>query len=130
MVEVPDVDVGRIREEFESIWLKNVVGAVLQRYNPIEGGNYGDDDVVPTTTTSPITINIQGLTSQDYSRDVAGIFREGATFKAYTKYDASLKNTDRILWNGITFKITQWNEAFKDGTIGFMELILVVVNLK
>lgn len=129
MTEVPDLDVNQVREDFEAIWQKNTVTAILQVKTETEAGNYGyDDENDEGITTSLITVNIQGLTSQAYQMKLQGLIRAGATFHAYVKYDVTLENDDRILWDGIIFVVKNWNDSMYAGQRVFREFDLVVVD--
>lgn len=128
MTDVPDLDLSQVREDFRAIWIKNTVIAVRQISDPVEGGNYGDEDEPPVESTSQIIVNIQGVSSNSYQRLKPGIISAGSIFHAYVEWDTDLANDDRILWNGIIFIVKNWNDSMYAGQTAFREFDLQVID--
>lgn len=117
----------RAIEDFEKIWEQNIVLTTVFRLENPETGNYGEDDETSTATTSEVFMNIQGVTSGSYDRNISGIITPGSVFHAFAKYTANLQNDDRVHWNGIIFKVQNWNKSYTQGSIVWNEFDLVVV---
>ena len=123
-----DVDVQRVREDFEAIWLLNVKEVELIKESETEAGNYGYDGEDSTRTSNTIQINIQGVTSGSYDRIRQGMDTSGSVFHCYVKYDQAILPTDRIKIGESVFIIKNLNQSFKDGQVGFIEFDLVSEN--
>jgi len=123
-----NVDIDRIREDFEAIWLLNVKEVELVKESETEAGNYGYDGEDSSRSSTLISINIQGISSGSYDRIREGMDTSGSIFHCYVKYDQVILPTDRIKIGESVFIIKNLNEGIKDGQTGFIEFDLVSEN--
>jgi hypothetical protein len=121
-----DIDVTTLREDFASIWELNKIVAIREISSETEAGNYDYDDETSIITTSLIEINVQGISTDYYTRKLAGIVTAGSVYKAYIKYNTIIENDDRIYYGGVKFVVKNYNKSYKDGQVAFQEFDLVV----
>jgi hypothetical protein len=125
----PGVTVERIRSDFEAIWKQNVVAVTLRRKNNFQAGDYFHEGDDPGTTEHTVYLNLQGQTSDKYSREKAGLSTTGATYKAYARHNEDLRNLDELLYEGKKYIIQNLNKAIHNGQVGFQEFDMLRVDV-
>lgn len=123
--ELCQLDIGEIREDFETIWLKNVVEVTLQREKDPTAGDYFSEDDSSGEYRRKVRLNIQGVSSDNYRRAEQGLVTAGQVYKAYARWDEDIRNGDRVLWNKKIFIIKEHNKSLYDGQCTFQEFNLV-----
>ncbi|MCH9049105.1 MAG: hypothetical protein IH836_09265, partial [Proteobacteria bacterium] len=88
-----EVDIVRIREDFEIIWNRNLVEVKHTRQGNAQGGDYFSDDEDTNPNETTIFLNIQGQ-SQNFKRMQQGIVTE-ESYHAYAKFDEKVARQNR-----------------------------------
>lgn len=117
----PEISIQRIRSDFEAIWRQNVVPVTRQRRGNSEAGDYFNEGEEEAITDTTIYLNIQGTSTEKYSREKAGISTTGALYHFYARHFEDLQNLDVIIWDGKYFIMKDVTKSFHNGQIGFIE---------
>ena len=120
----PGVTKERLRSDFEAIWQKNVVEVSLIKRSDTQAGDYFHEGESQGLTTTKIFLNIQGSSSDHYTRQPSGISTTGAIWKAYARWFENIGNLDVIIWNGKRFIVEEFNKSYHEGNIIFQEMNL------
>jgi len=123
----PDIDVNRMRDDFEAIWLLNITTVVLVRDTNPQGGDYFNDDISTTPIERDIDLNIQGVSTGQYSREQQGIITAGQRWHCYALWNEDISSTDIIYWSGDKFRIENLNTGYKEQFV-FQEFDIVKIN--
>ncbi len=106
VIQVPALDLGRIRGQFKAIWQKNVAIVTQTKIKDNEAGNYGsDDEETVFLVNKEIRLNIQGAGTDAYTRAKYGIDTTSKSWHCYALYTEDFSPTDKILWKGNRFII-------------------------
>jgi len=112
----PQVSTDKMRRDFFNIWQKNVSIAIQQRPTDGDVGNYGNEDETNSfEINKEIRLNIQGKTTNAYTREKYGIDTTPSTWSCYALYTEDLQPTDRIIWNERRFIIQNLNKNVNNG---------------
>ena len=115
-----DLELDRVREDFEFIWSKNIVQVELIREKNPQQGDYFNNDA-NVIIRRMIWLNLQGISSHDYKRMVAGIITPDAKLHAYAKYDDDIQNLDVIKFGDWVYRIDGFNKSMYAGQIAFQD---------
>jgi hypothetical protein len=128
---IPDIDLDRIRDDFEDIFLGHFVKVTRYRSNNTDAGNYGSFDEDSGLQGKDIEICIQGSGSDDYKWAEFGKDTSSKSWNCLARYNVDLINDDIIIFNLTRFRVIGMNRAIKGvGTnnildsIGFIEFKL------
>jgi hypothetical protein len=124
----PGVTATRIKSDFEAIWRQNIVAVTIVRKNDAQAGDYyheGDDQGSVTRT---VYLNIQGESTDKFSREKAGLSTTGATYKAYARWNEDLQNLDVILYQDKKYLLQNLNKSVHNGVVCFQSFDMVRVD--
>jgi hypothetical protein len=126
--KAPGVTIDRIRSDFEAIWKQNVVAVLRRRKVDAQSGDYFHEGDDPTVNELTVYLNVQGQSSDKYSREKAGLSTTGATYKAYARWTEDLQNLDELVYDGKKYIIQNLNKAVHNGQVGFQEFDMFKVD--
>ena len=127
--DIPGLDLTDVRADFQDIWQKNITKVQQWRQSVAESGNYGQEgEANEFSISKEIYLNIQGSSSNSYTREKYGIDTTPGTWHCFARHDEDLKNEDRIVWNEERFIITNLNQGTYAGERVFWEFDLKAVD--
>jgi hypothetical protein len=119
-----DLNVNDMREDFREIWKQNIQQVELIRERNPQAGDYFHDDEDNIELRTRIWMNIQGISSDAYTRMDAGIITPNATLKAYVEWNTDIENLDVIKVGEYTYRISDYNKSQHNGQFVFKEFNL------
>jgi len=116
-----DYELTDMREDYEYIWDKNIVECDLIREENPQAGEYFSEDESEIKIKRKIWLNVQGVSSNDYKRVLAGVITPDATLHAYAKWNDDIEDLDVISFGKWNYRITGFNKSRYDGQVVFQE---------
>lgn len=128
MSTIPDFDIDRARDDFETIFDMNKIACTRLRENDDLAGDFFKENSSSTRSTATIYLNIQGL-STAIRRAMQGVTTKLGHLHAYAKYNTDIREKDIIIINtsniSFRFKINNFAPGMKgDNQYVFQEFDL------
>jgi len=119
-----DLDVERVKEDFETIWSKNIIEVDLIRELNPSANDYFAEGENPNAIRRKVWLNVQGVSTDAYRRMVAGIITPDSTYNCFAKWDEDIQNEDIIKIGTFTFRVQNHNKSMYAGQYVFQEFQL------
>jgi len=98
--KIPTFDPGRMREDFEAIFLANAVDVEIisnrKDRDVTHNGDFFGTRTEPETLRRIVKMFIEAENSNAYRRDRQGIVTNDSTFHAFCRWDVDLENDDLV----------------------------------
>ena len=132
MSYIPDIEIDRIRDDFECIFDANSLSGVRTRESNDSAGDFFNEDSDSTRSSADIEINIQGFSTL-IQRLEQGVTEKVGKLHAYVKYNVDIQENDDIIvtTNGfeLKFRVTGYVPNMKgDGQYAFQDFDLEMID--
>ena len=119
-----DLDMEQVREDYAYIWGKNIIQVELIRQENPQAGDYFREGESKEEIRRTVWLNVQGVSTDAYSRMQAGIVTPEATYSCYAKHDEDIRNLDIVKLGTFLFRVQEHNKSFYSGQIAFQKFNL------